>query len=453
MSTMLSYLDNYSDRISHQILNAQLQVIQCFQTPELVDSAVDTILFNLQKALQDSQTNEEAALVKEQFAFIIQNLVSFLELKARMAIADYDSSAENAIISCFDTLHNQFKTVAVLSAVGIKSAIKLVGTSITSFSAIAAASAPLIISQNSIKQVADSAIGAVSALGAEKTESIKGIESISNSSNEAIRNTYESSKDVTNHLVDSVILSNKEVFSDASNGLLQDVINVIDNSTFLSDIKNSRNNAIKNFFKLIHKKELINKTEISFKDSVTYILKKLCKYRDLIGPSIIVSGVVHRYLKTVEQYMLNPIIEKRKKSEKEYEDATRELMIKHRVITPGNRLKIWKVDYSTPDQVNRIPTWVWLIPVVFVCISAIVSFVLWNISKIPLGISVILLLTYAIGVVVKYLIRKRELREYQLELNALNDTFTKLFEQIDMEEASIKNEVSQLHIESRDFDE
>lgn len=75
MSSMLCYIDNYSDIISHQILNAQLQVIQCFQTPELVDSAVDTILFDLQKALQNSQTNEEKTLVKEQFAFIIQNLV------------------------------------------------------------------------------------------------------------------------------------------------------------------------------------------------------------------------------------------------------------------------------------------------------------------------------------------------------------------------------------------
>lgn len=44
-------------------------------------------------------------------------------------------------------------------------------------------------------------------------------------------------------------------------------------------------------------------------------------------------------------------------------------------------------------------------------------------------------------------------REYQLELDALNNTFTKLFEQVDKEEASIKNEISQLYIDSQDFDE
>lgn len=114
---MNAWLDGFRPGASPsglQCLKAQMQVISCVNSPNLVGMAVDTLFDSLYKAIMSSGDETEKQQVREAYASMIQNFFFFSEARLYYAIDKKKDEAISMLSTAGDMLTQSVTAVASL---------------------------------------------------------------------------------------------------------------------------------------------------------------------------------------------------------------------------------------------------------------------------------------------------------------------------------------------------
>lgn len=130
MSQWLNTLQKGASPAVREALNAQVNVIRFVQSPTLVDTTFDTLLYSLDKSLRVARNQEEVSGIREVFCLMVQNYVFFMDAKYQMEINKNREEGRQLFIEAGEMLSNCIKDVALM-AVGGADASAIANTTIT----------------------------------------------------------------------------------------------------------------------------------------------------------------------------------------------------------------------------------------------------------------------------------------------------------------------------------
>lgn len=118
MSSWLIDLEESASKSVQEALKAQLQVIKFVQSPTLVDTTLDTLIFSLKKSLKLAKDKEEQESLREQFSVMIQNYVFFFDARVQYVINETKDEARQLFCQAGEMLSNSVKEVALMAVDG-----------------------------------------------------------------------------------------------------------------------------------------------------------------------------------------------------------------------------------------------------------------------------------------------------------------------------------------------
>ena len=118
MSNWLSGLQQGASPAVKQAISAQLRVIRFVQSPTLVDTTFDTLMYSMEKSVSVARSQEEVAGLREVFVLMIQNYVFFMDAKLQMSVNKNKDEARKLFIEAGELLSNSVKDVAVMAVSG-----------------------------------------------------------------------------------------------------------------------------------------------------------------------------------------------------------------------------------------------------------------------------------------------------------------------------------------------
>lgn len=130
MSKWLNTLQKGASPAVREALSAQISVIRFVQSPTLVDTTFDTLLYSLDKSLRNAKNNEEKAEIREVFCLMIQNYAFFMDAKYQMEVNKNQEEGRRLFIEAGEMLSNSIKDIALL-AVGNADVSGIANTTIT----------------------------------------------------------------------------------------------------------------------------------------------------------------------------------------------------------------------------------------------------------------------------------------------------------------------------------
>lgn len=130
MSQWLSTLQKGASPAVREALNAQVNVIRFVQSPTLVDTTFDTLLYSLDKSLRVARNQEEVSGIREVFCLMIQNYAFFMDAKYQMEVNKNREEGRQLFIQAGEMLSNSIKDVALM-AIGGADVTSIANTTIT----------------------------------------------------------------------------------------------------------------------------------------------------------------------------------------------------------------------------------------------------------------------------------------------------------------------------------
>ena len=118
MSQWLNTLQKGASPAVKEALSAQINVIRFVQSPTLVDTTFDTLLYSLDKSLRVAKSNEEKAGIREVFCLMIQNYAFFMDAKFQMAVNKNREEGRKLFLEAGEILSNSIKNVALMAVSG-----------------------------------------------------------------------------------------------------------------------------------------------------------------------------------------------------------------------------------------------------------------------------------------------------------------------------------------------
>lgn len=119
MSLWLNKLQVGASPAVKEALSAQINVIRFVQSPTLIDTTFDTLMYSLDKSLRITQNEEERAGIREVFCLMIQNYVFFLDAKFQMAVNQNREEGRKLFVEAGELLSNSIKDVALMAVSGV----------------------------------------------------------------------------------------------------------------------------------------------------------------------------------------------------------------------------------------------------------------------------------------------------------------------------------------------
>lgn len=118
MSKWLTGLQRGASPAVRQAISAQIQVIQFVQSPTLVDTTFDTLMYSLDKSIAIAKNEEEKSELREAFVLMIQNYVFFMDAKLQMTVNQNKEEGRKLFIDAGEMLSNSVKDIALLAVSG-----------------------------------------------------------------------------------------------------------------------------------------------------------------------------------------------------------------------------------------------------------------------------------------------------------------------------------------------
>ena len=123
MKSWLSFLETNACTSVQEAIKAQLQVIRYIQSPDLVDTTLDTIALHLRKSLKYSQSDLEKERIRESFSLMIQSYVFFMDARLQYEINDNKKEARELVCQAGESLIQSSAELALMAAKGGSSTI------------------------------------------------------------------------------------------------------------------------------------------------------------------------------------------------------------------------------------------------------------------------------------------------------------------------------------------
>jgi len=130
MSTWLNSLQRGASPAVKQAISAQINVIRFVQTPTLVDTTFDTLLYSLDKSLSSARSPEERAGIREVFCLMIQNYAFFMDAKYQMEVNKNREEGRKLFVEAGEMLSNSVKDIALMAVSGADT-MSIANTTIT----------------------------------------------------------------------------------------------------------------------------------------------------------------------------------------------------------------------------------------------------------------------------------------------------------------------------------
>ena len=130
MSRWLNALQEGASPAAREALNAQVNVIRFVQSPTLVDTTFDTLLYSLDKSIRVAKSKEEVSGIREVFCLMIQNYTFFMDAKFQMEVNKNREEGRKLFIEAGEMLSNSIKDVALMAVAG-SDASSIADTTIT----------------------------------------------------------------------------------------------------------------------------------------------------------------------------------------------------------------------------------------------------------------------------------------------------------------------------------
>ena len=118
MSQWLQTLQKGASPAVKEALCAQINVISFVQSPTLVDTTFDTLLYSLDKSLQVAQNPKEKSGIREAFCLMIQNYAFFMDAKYQMEVNKNREEGRKLFNEAGEMLSNSVKDVALMAVGG-----------------------------------------------------------------------------------------------------------------------------------------------------------------------------------------------------------------------------------------------------------------------------------------------------------------------------------------------
>ena len=118
MSKWLTGLQRGASPAVRQAISAQIQVIRFVQSPTLVDTTFDTLMYSLDNSIAVAKNEKEKSELREAFVLMIQNYVFFMDAKLQMTVNQNKEEGRKLFIDAGEMLSNSVKDVALLAVSG-----------------------------------------------------------------------------------------------------------------------------------------------------------------------------------------------------------------------------------------------------------------------------------------------------------------------------------------------
>lgn len=130
MTRWLNTLQKGASPAVKEALSAQINVIRFVQSPTLVDTTFDTLMYSLDKSLSIASSPQEKTDIRELFCLMIQNYAFFMDAKYQMEVNKNREEGRQLFIEAGEMLSNSIKDVALM-AVGGADVSAIANTTIT----------------------------------------------------------------------------------------------------------------------------------------------------------------------------------------------------------------------------------------------------------------------------------------------------------------------------------
>ena len=118
MSKWLNSLQKGASPAVREALSAQINVIRFVQSPTLVDTTFDTLLYSLDKSLRAAKSQKEKSEIREVFCLMIQNYAFFMDAKYQMEVNKNQEEGRRLFVQAGELLTNSIKDIALLAIGG-----------------------------------------------------------------------------------------------------------------------------------------------------------------------------------------------------------------------------------------------------------------------------------------------------------------------------------------------
>lgn len=118
MNDLLYELKDNASVSIQETINAQMMVIKYVQSPSLIDTTFDSLIYSLKKSLKAAESKDIALRIQEQFSLMIQNYVFFLDARLQYSLDEHKREGQQLLCEAGDMLATSVMKAAELSATG-----------------------------------------------------------------------------------------------------------------------------------------------------------------------------------------------------------------------------------------------------------------------------------------------------------------------------------------------
>lgn len=118
MNDLLYELKDRASVSIQETINAQMMVIKYVQSPSLIDTTFDSLIYSLKKSLKAAESKDMALRIQEQFSLMIQNYVFFLDARLQYSLDEHKREGQQLLREAGDMLATSVVKAAELAATG-----------------------------------------------------------------------------------------------------------------------------------------------------------------------------------------------------------------------------------------------------------------------------------------------------------------------------------------------
>ena len=280
-------------------LDSQLQIISAMQSPTIIDTALSTMVLNLRTSLACCSDNkQQQKLLKEQFSLMIQNLIFFLDVKVQYFCKKNNDLSRQLFIRAGEGFSNNLKNLMLLTIETFSSTTKVVAAGVDVIGTNVANTA---ISLGTEAINASKTGSTTTTKGDETTHDEKGLDP------EIARANAETGKCAI-ETINGNLGQLDERTAYHVNEWRDRMENVIINNVFSEERLEKQAELRDTFYKWWNKESINKEEEDNFYGAINNTIKKLWKYREVVGKSMVISDMIERYLPYLQRHLIKKSI-------------------------------------------------------------------------------------------------------------------------------------------------
>lgn len=293
------------------IFNGQLQVIRSIQSPTIVDSALTRMIDCLYDSLDECPNDYVKKKMRKQFSSMIENLIFFLDVKLQATLSDNKKLAENLFLQAGDCFMDNIKNAMIMATNTFGTGAKVLATSLDAGKDFMIVATGLATEVN--VGIAGSDISLTTDTNASSTDNADGSSTDTVDMNSTLRKgpvsdeTAKTMADVGKTVIETVDSHRGEYSREVCGHIsqwVQDMNDVVIHDIFSPSQNEKRRELFDTFFQFVTRGKNEGELWDNFFTTICNTIEKLEKYRQIIGPSIIISDMIERYVKLIRQHWI-----------------------------------------------------------------------------------------------------------------------------------------------------